>query len=219
MAAPTIRSARLFDGGAVMVAGDVRRCTVERLGGASIEVPGALCDEAVELSIDRRDGTLFVSTSDGVYRVDATAAARVSGAGDLVAWDATLGLLYTATKGETELSALRTTGDVAWSVEAGGPIADLAARGRRGQVLALIERADGLGAIERRDGESGRLLGRSMLPDDGGDVVVSDNGRTVGIVRPGEVHFFSLDTEGDEQPVVDETPPECIDPTNNVSRD
>ena len=214
-----VRSARLYDGGAVMVAGDLKRCTVHHLGVADVDVPVEVCGDGVALRVDRREGTLYASTSGGVYRIDATGAYRMRAAGDLVAWDASLGLLYTADAGGSELMALRSSGEEVWAVTSGGAITDLAARGQRGQVLVQVERSDGLGGLERRDGETGRLLGRSTLPDADGDLVVSDNGRTLAFVRPTEVNFFSLDTEGDAEPVIDETPPVCIDPTNRVTRD
>ena len=59
--------------------------------------------------------------------------------------------------------------------------------------------------------EDGRLLGRTTIPTADGTLESSENGHTIAVVREDEVNFFALD-DG-EEPVIDETPPECIVPT------
>ena len=102
-----------------------------------------------------------------------------------------------------------------WRVEVRGTIGAIATRGSMGQVLVLAEDADGYGLVERRDGYNGELLGTSRLPDADGDLVVADNGSTVGTVRDLEVHFYALDVELPVH-VVDPTPPDCIVPMDRA---
>ncbi|MEQ1507454.1 MAG: hypothetical protein ABMB14_34815 [Myxococcota bacterium] len=216
-----VRTAGLYDLGQVVVHGGGDACWLRRDGGEPIAIPAEACDDGVRYTVDRKNGTLFASTHGGaVLRLDLSGPVALDDQGDLVAYDTSLGLLFTANTGGTELRALDVNGTERWSVTTRGPITDLAARGSRNEVLAMITRRDGLGGMERRDGATGELLGSSVLPTDDGTIVVSDNGQTVAVVLDDEVNFFDLTTDGDEPPVVDDTPPECITPSiesNNVN--
>lgn len=205
-----VRGASLIEDGTVAVAGTAADCRVHRGLEDSQDAPAALCDDAARYAFDRTDGTVFAGTPEGVFRVTLEGWDALDAYGDLISWDAGLGLLYAATTGDSKLIALRPNGVTEWSVQVTGPITSIAARGHHGEVLVLTEDRDGFGVVERREGETGERLGRSRLPDADGDLVVSDNGHTIATVRDGEVNFFGLDAGG-EGPAVDPTPPVCLD--------
>lgn len=207
-----VRTAALYDDGKVVLTADEAGCWIQHGDDAPVAVNDDACAEGARYSVDHHDGTLFATTSGGVIAMERTALASMASAGDLLAWDASLHLLYTAFSGGDALRALDRKGREVWEVTSRGPIVSLAARGDRGEVLVSIEGEDGLGALERRDGENGRLLGSSSLPTDDGEIIASGNGMVVAISRFDEVHFFALDMGADGEPVVDPTPPECIDP-------
>ncbi|HHO53205.1 MAG TPA: hypothetical protein ENK18_20605 [Deltaproteobacteria bacterium] len=206
----SVRGASLLEGGTVMVAGTVTDCRVHRGLELSQEVPAALCEEGSHYAFDRDDGTVFAGTPEGVFRVTLEGWESLDVYGDLIAWDHSLGLLYAATSGDPKVLAIRPNGVTEWSAQASGPITSIAARGEHGEVMVLAEDRDGFGVIERREGETGELLGRSRVPDADGDLVVSENGHTVAVVRNDEVNFFGLDAGG-AGPTVDDTPPVCLD--------
>lgn len=212
-ALPEVRAARLYKGGKVVVLGHEGACTVQR-DGAAIAVPNELCEDRVRFSVDRDSGVVVATSAKGAWRVEATGASAMTGVGDLTAWDASLGLLFTATKGDATLSAIDPDGGaVAWTVETGGPISDVVTRGKRDEVLVRIGGST-LPVLERREGRTGELLGSSTLPEDDGELVVSDDGTTIAVVLPQEVNFYDLLTDG-EMPREDRTPPSCITPTMN----
>lgn len=214
-----VRTARLKrEGGHVVLGGSPEDCWIQHDGDDRVGVPGEACDDLAHTTIDRATGTMFVASDGRLLALERDGARELPQPGNLVAWDATVGLLYTAEKGSTDLWALEPSGELAWEAVTRDPIADIGARGERGEVMVLTKRSDGLGGMERRTGETGRLLGHSVLPTADGQITSSLNGVRIAVIRGDEVHFFALETDG-EAPVVDETPPECIDPLDRASRD
>jgi hypothetical protein len=214
-----LRTANLtLDGGHVLLGGDTSDCWIRRDDGSIGAVPGEVCADDARHTVDRATGTMFVASGGLLFKLAKGEAKELSEPGDLVAWDSSLHLLYTADSGTENLRALDPDGVIVWEADTKGPIRDIAARGDRGEVLVLMRREDGLGGMERRDGETGRLLGRSTLPTDDGTLTTSLNGVRIAVIRSDEVHFFALETDG-EEPVVDTTPPTCIDPMDRAQRD
>jgi hypothetical protein len=203
-----IRTGRLADGGPVMLGGSLEDCWIQQ-GDVRGGAPGAACDDGAHHAVDRATGTLFVAADQQLWALTAGEPERSMGPADLIAWDAGVRRLYAASVGDTEIVALEPSGAVAWTEQTRDPIVDVAARGDLGEVLVLVERADGLGSLERRDGETGRVLGRSALPTADGTLVASLNGVRVALVRDGEVSFFALETDN-ALPVVDDTPADCV---------
>ncbi|MBX2798667.1 MAG: hypothetical protein KTR31_13380 [Myxococcales bacterium] len=185
------------------------------LGDRTATVPSAVCGDDVRFAFDAKSGMTFAATDDGIVRMDIEGNDVIGEYGDLIAFDESLGHLYVAQTGGDILYAVRPNGAEIWSAQVGGTISSVAARGTLGEAIVMATAEDGKGLMERRDGRTGELLGRSWLPDGDSEVVVSDNGRTVAHVRPDEVHFYTLE-EGtdDDDIVIDETPPDCIVPQN-----
>jgi hypothetical protein len=205
-----VRTAALSEAGEVVVSGTPESCSVQLGDDEPMLIDGAACADDVHYSVDRATGHLYAAGPEGVVEV-LSDRSRILGQGtDLADFDQSLHLLYTAVQGEPELRALDMDGEEVWKVTTGGAIQSLAARGMRGEVMVLVDRPSGLAAIERREGESGRLLDRTTVPSSDGQLDASDNGRTIAVIRSDEVNFFALD---DGEPVIDETPPNCIVPT------
>lgn len=216
---PNVRAAKLFDGGSVFLWGDSDACHVQRGDGAATLIPGAACLDGATVDVDRRDGTLFASTRDGLLEVGEDGARNITTGPDLAVWDPILRHFYVATTGQAILSAITRQGDEVWTTSTGGNITSIAVRGRLGEVAALSEGTDTMGIFERFDGETGKLLATSELPDADAEVVISPDGTTVATVRPEEVHFYALEIEvepGDEQVDPEVEPPTCIAPTRTV---
>ena len=210
IAAAGVRAARYATKGMMIVHGDADACFVQQ-GDQQTSIPGILCDEGLDVEVDRGGSALFTATRHGVYVVDLERGAEKVIEGDLVAWDTTLNQIYTATSGETTVIATQRDGTEVWTTDVGLPITSIATRGDKGQVLVLTESTDGFGNLVRLDGIDGSTLGNSELPDSVGEVEVSGNGQTVAIVRPTEVHYFSmvLESEGESE-VVERDPPSCL---------
>jgi hypothetical protein len=206
-----VRTAALSEVGEVVVSGDEQSCSVQFGEDEPMAIDESACADGVRYSVDRVTGTLYAAGAQGVVEVRSDRS-RILGQGtDLADYDQSLQLLYTAIQGDAELRALDMDGEEVWKVTTGGAIQSLAARGRRGEVMVLVDRPSGLAAIERREGESGRLIDRSVVPTADGQLDSSDNGRTIAVIRMDEVNFFAIDE--DTEPVIDETPPNCIVPT------
>jgi hypothetical protein len=204
-----VRAARYTNQGLLMIRGDSEACFVQS-DSTQTSVPGALCDTDVKVQVDRDAGVLYAATGKAVYTVDEEGADKIEQS-DLVAWDRRLEQRYTATNGESTLHATTRDGNEVWTTDLDLPIRSLSARGNKGQVLVLTDSSDGFGLLHRLDGETGRPLSSSELPDSAGEIEVSGNGHAVAIIRDEEVHFFSLviDREGESE-VVEENPPSCL---------
>jgi hypothetical protein len=198
-------AARLTDEGAVFIRGDVDNCSVQWEDGTAVVAPSAACEMGGKVSVDREGGSIIVATSDGIITLNRDSSEAITERGDLVAWDRVTRLIYTADIGATTLRALTRRGALVWEVETLGAIRSLTALGRRGEVLVLVQNAEQMGTAERHDGETGKLLGTSTLPDAEGELSSSDNGQGIAVEREDEVHFYSLELSDDE-PVVTDSP-------------
>ena len=219
VAGEQIRAAAFAYDGAMWLAGRPETgCALHLPDGTVVDgLDPVACRRDADVAVDR-SGAFFVSSAGVTQRVDHDGSAVLAAAGELVAWDDALGLLYTADAGGEELWALTREGKERWRVKVRHPVLQIAARGTRGQVLVRLERKDDT-LLERRDGRTGELLGRSQLGEEDGDIVVSENGRTLGFVQRDRVSFFRLATDAQDDEVVDETPADCIEAGSRVSRD
>ncbi|MEQ1564285.1 MAG: hypothetical protein ABMA64_01520 [Myxococcota bacterium] len=212
-----IHTGRIWAGGTVLLGGGADSCWIQYGTDAPIEVPSEACADDADFAVDRADGTMFVAGGGAVVAAGVDGVRELATGADRVAWDAAGRQLLVATAGDRSLSALDRDGAARWTVEVDGTINQVAARGSRGEIVLWVEREDGFGSIERRDGQ-GNLLARSEVPGADGELIVSENGVRLALVRDDEVNFFALETDGDE-PVRDTTPPVCIDPEIRVTRD
>ena len=214
-----VRAAALRTDGPMVVAGDQVACELH-LDDGTVALPAEACAADAHYAFDRSRGSVFVSVGGTVHHAAADRNEAIAeAAGDLVDYDAQNELIYVAATGGREVTAMRVNGATLWTTELSGPITSLAARGRLGEVLVMTEAADGFGALERLDGQTGGELGTFGVPSPVCALEVSDNGHTVACVRPEEVNFYELDAGFDGE-VIDQTPPEnCIDPIDQMTMD
>ncbi|NCG17602.1 MAG: hypothetical protein GWP91_01115 [Rhodobacterales bacterium] len=213
-----VRKASLTDYGQNVVREDADGCWFIRDLDVPVSAADGACSDDAQFAVNRETGTLYVASAHGLWSMGDTVSQLSKKADLLIAHDRFLDQLYVAEKGSDALQALSPLGDQKWAVTTGGPITALAARGTWGEVLVMVETLDGMGSLERRDGETGKLRGDSRVPESDGDIVVSDGGWTVGLIQPGFVHFYSF-ANGDQDAPVAEEAPKCIDPTSRVTRD
>lgn len=213
-----VHHAKLTDSGVVVLSGDEQTCVVQQ-GGVSTEVPGEACRSMTTIAVDRLDGSLLVGTPAGALRISDGVAVWQDEASDLVAFDSKHEGRYFAEQESGEIRAFDLTDELLWRVDTEGSVQSIAPRGDTGDLVALVKTADGFGAILRFDGETGKLLGSSVVPEGEGEIVVAENGHVVGIVREEEVHYYAFGIANEPEPV-DPTPPEsCMDGWNVTTRD
>lgn len=216
---PAVATARLTEAGVAAVWNDGTRCAAVS-GGEAYAAPDAACAN-LDVTVDRDAGVLYVATDEGVYALGRSEARQLLIEGskpDLVSWDPKLGQLYAAVTGSDIVIAVDPQGKKVWATQLAGAIQSVETRGRLGELLVLLKGDDGLGTLDRLDGETGDELGSSTVPDGEGEVVTSDDGTTVAIVREDEVHFFELEPDGPRADEEDEggDAPDCITPTRTV---
>ncbi|MCB9675870.1 MAG: hypothetical protein H6737_12180 [Alphaproteobacteria bacterium] len=208
--------ARLTEAGTLVLAGDANSCVLSDTAG-SIEVPVGACSEHARTDVDRAGSAMFAATADGVFELRPDGVRQLSDTADLVASDPVSGLVVIAERGDTVLTALDASGETVWAADTTGPIESIATRGDRGQLLVLVRDGE-FGRVERRDTRSGEVDGTSSVPSVEGELVVSGNGHTIGIVRLAEVHWYAMELDG-EAPVVDPEVESCMDAWERASRD
>jgi len=204
-------SAKLTEEGTIVMSGRPDDVCIFTTDAWTFDLPGELCAESVVTDIDRSRGAIFAATDLGdVFRIDALGAELIREDADLVAVDPGRDLVLFANRGGREITAVDSSEELLWSVGTEGWIESVAVRGGRDLLLLLRDVEGGFGTVERRSLESGELIGSTSVPSIDGTLVVSDNGRTVGIVGLSEVNWYNLELPGDE-PVIDETVETCMD--------
>ncbi len=209
-----VREARLTSVGTLVLAGDANDCVLTGESDVSVPLPGALCGDQVTTAVDRSAGVLYAGTEDGAWRIGFDGAERIADEGALVAVDGGSGTVVVAMPGGTELMAVSSVGQSLWTVSVPGGIASIALRGgglAGSAGLLVLHEEDGLGTITRVDVESGEVDDTYAVPSVDGQIVVSDNGQTVGIVHDAVVHWYELLLDG-EQAAIDEDVPNCMEP-------
>lgn len=197
--------ARLSDAGMVAVVADGSGCAFVGEDG-SVALPGGLCAPGISVAAERRVGGLIIGNGEGLFHVDLQGAIQISGPADQVV-AAPDGALVAAWRGEPVVRGLDADGEERWTVATDGAVRDVAVRGED-QILVLVEEGEA-GSLERRSLATGERFASYPLPSADGSLVVSENGRTVGIILPDAVHFHSLDLPG-EPPVVQRDLPRCL---------
>ncbi len=154
-------------------------------------VPGAALGAAI--AADPATGAVLIA--DGTV-VSATPGELVAiGEGDLVAWDATVGVAYVAMSGESRLSAVRLDGSVEWSVALEGEIVSLSHLGAQGAAIVSASVGDA-GRLIVVDGRTGAVRLSEPTPGTASAITTSPEGGTVALAvrRNGpETMLFHID--------------------------
>jgi len=174
-----------------MLAGDP--CRVDWNSGSdavSTEVPSDLCAGA-SFSVDRDDDRVFVANGD-VVKVTEDGYETIGDGADLAVWDMEAQVLYATLVGSSTLYGIEEDGTMRWTTEVDGAIVSLDAMGTLGQAAVMIEHENGTGALLTVDGYTGEITSDLATPSAAEAVESSDNGKTLALVLPREVHFFSV---------------------------
>lgn len=147
-----------------------------------------------DLAVDRMTGTAFVVDGNGLTAVTpAGATATAEGAFDMVAYDPASEAVYVAAFGGSEVRALEVNGTQRWAAELGGTIKSIDDMGSAGAVAIMMEADNGMGELLVLDGRTGEQLSAITTPSAADEVLVGNNGESMALVLPNEVHFFSID--------------------------
>ena len=183
---PGLTDARLTEGHDIVAVSDIG--TVTWNGADAVTTSGAS-----DFAIDRITGDAFVVDGFGVTAVTRDGGSvTTEGAFDMVAYDPATNAIYVAAFGGSEVRALEVNGNQRWAAELGGTITSLDDMGAAGAV-AVMTQVDGGGELIVLDGRSGEQLSDVATPSAADEVLVGNNGESMALVLPNEVHFFSID--------------------------
>jgi hypothetical protein len=196
--APGLVVARMSHAGAVaLVSGE--GCALiapDRAGVPSIAVDDGFCsaDTAMALELDT-DAVWLANASAGVVRIGDGRVSHLSVPGDVLAWDADLGLLFLSTIGDTTVHAVNPAGELAWSVDVGEPVAGLAAVAGAG---VMVSAGDGASSTLLRVDAAGMAQPAQTAQRVSGPLVSAADGHAIALIGTGRTDFFSLaDPDGE----------------------
>jgi hypothetical protein len=152
--------------------------------------PEVACDGNLHLALADGAHHLYVAGPSGVWSLLDGEPAPVGVAGDVLAWDATEGLLYVGERGGEQLVALDAEGE-AWTLELDGPLVDLDDGGERGGVVVAVEA--GFGADVIRLDATGAEVDRLLFDRPVLDLAVSPLGDRLAVGRSDDHAYYRLD--------------------------
>ena len=188
---PGVLEGGITDDGVAMLAGDP--CRVDWSSGTdavSTGVPADYCAGA-SFSVDRDDGRVFVANGE-VAKVTEEGYETIADGADLVVWDMEAQVLYATLVGSSTLHGIEADGALRWTTEVEGAIVSLDVMGMLGQAAVMVEKENGAGALLTVDGYTGEITSELATPSAAEAVESSDNGKTLALVLPREVHFFNV---------------------------
>jgi len=156
------------------------------------ELDDDYCDGTVELAGDPDSDNSFLGTPQGVIMIspDAGTVEEIDGApAEIIAWDATAGVLYTASIGGSTVTAVESDGTMRWSTPVDGEVLDISDFGAMGQAIVSLD-VNGSGELLFLDGWTGAVVDSKNLPTPAAEVTSSDDGRTIATSRGDRVDFF-----------------------------
>lgn len=190
-----IVAAQFTDDGIVTLSDNGGTTTVDWFGNngqpeGSVTLPAG--DYNTGLTVDKSTGVVYVPGTDGVVVAsqDDGATTLADGA-SLAAWDATANVLYVATEGMTEVRALEVDGSTRWTVDVGAPVVSIDDMGPQGAAAVMVG-DQSAGELVVLDGATGAVVASMSTPSAAQQVMVGNNGRSMAMVLPNEVHFFSV---------------------------
>lgn len=187
---PNLVDGAVYDDGIVVLLNDG---SVQWVSGDQVaSAPAAVDASAYGISVSP-SGTAFIGTSTGVVVVDQGGSPSTIGTeADIVVWDESAEVLYTALSGTTTLSGIEADGTVRWTTEMPGTITSLDAMGPLAQAAVMVEDASGTGELITVDGFTGEITSSLTTPSAAEALVTSGNGHTMALVLQNAVHFFTV---------------------------
>lgn len=195
---PGVVDGRVYGEGVVLLGDDGEEgCELEWNTGAdiaSLSVAG-MCAGA-GMAIDRETGQVWLGDGSKVVTAQPGGSSDIDQAADLLAWDATAQVLYSAKAGSEILHGLEADGTLRWASDVGGGIVGFDSMGPLGKAAVMVAVEGGQGAIVTVDGFTGVIEGTMTTPEPALAVETSDNGKAMALTLPREVHFFEIVTSG-----------------------
>ncbi len=188
---------RFLDDGTVAMVRDTRSGCVVEIDGQAATVDDAVCDPRTEITVDR-EGELYAATGSELLRMGKDGSENLYGDADLVVFDPATGLVYAAKTGDQHVSGLYRDGALAWRTRVPGYVHSLDRMGDRGNALVMVDDPKGGGALIVIQGDSGEIITDHSTPSGDGDVVMSDDGRTLAVVMPTDVYFYDVTADGEK---------------------
>ncbi len=189
-------NARGFSGGLAWIGRKAENCRILRdgLDLTTIEPCGYIRD----LAIIPSDGTLFLGYDDDqgaltVLRIDPDGTqTHLDVPMDLLSWDDTRKVLYTATADSSSVAAVTKDGGPVFSVKVEGEIADLVALEREG-LLAVLVLQGSEAFVHIVDQYSGELLTSLDAAPSSVSLVASGDSSTLAILQADRMAILTLD--------------------------
>lgn len=139
------------------------------------------------------DGVAAVSTGSDVVLVSEDGAITSVGvAGDLVAWDRALDVLYIAERNGSVVTGVHVDGNTLWTTPVEGRIKDLEAMGTHGAAAVMTELDSGIGQLYVIDGQSGEVNEAIRTPSAARALHASFSGEVLSLELDQAVHFFEV---------------------------
>ncbi len=170
-----------------------RGCLVTpSLGADPIEVPGAGCDGGDFWTVDPETGTIYIQTAEGILEIRPDKTTSITGAqGDMIAYDPTLQMLYTARGGRSVVQGWRSDGSLRWEAFLPGPVISLDVLGddSAALVIAEVDSASEIWVVDGYDGDTHFLNRLSVVVQ---EAAVNDDGTVVALYSFARLDFFDL---------------------------
>ena len=204
-----VQQASLAGGDVATLVDNGIKCQVDWVGADSRQVlESGTCGVPYSLDADPATGDAFVGSSHGVLRVSpGHSEVLTDKPSQLIAWDATSGVLYTATRGDSLLTAMAGDGSHLWSVDLGASILDLDDMGTLGSAAVTLQHDDGTGGLMLVSGLDGTISESLDTPSAVPAISGSPDGRSLALVDADQVHFYkvsdpfgSMSTDGTTAP-------------------
>ncbi len=176
----------LWDGGAVGVSSN-DGLVVDWAGDITLSNRIPAASAPTSTTVDPVTGATFLATDGDVLVVDPGSVTDI-GDGDLVAYDASSGVLYTASLGGLQLTGLEVDGNVRFTTGFDAGISLVATRGATGEGIVVTDAAE----LFFVDGATGTVLDSLTLPDTPTAVTSSPSGDTLALTYDGQVRFLHL---------------------------
>lgn len=181
--AVSVDQARFYNDGVVILSNCNLTWMATQEDQISVGVP---CGEG--FAVDPNTGAAYLGTPDGLVVASPNDIQTTGVPGTLIAYDSTLGMVYTATSGDNTVIGVREGAQV-WSTDLDQPISSLDGMGERGMVAVMIGDSDS-GAIVTLDGLTGSISTIFQTPSTANNIDVSGNGSVIAITLDDEVHFY-----------------------------
>lgn len=177
----------------VTIRNDGGSCLVEWLDSAGRDIAAtSAAGNCRSGLVTLADGTAFVNTTAGVSVVTQSGSEVVAEAADLLAWDPTLDLLFTAERGGETITARRDDGSEVWVSRVNGAIEDIEVLGARGLLAVSVEHVDLTGELVLLDAATGESAAEAQTVRAARGLEASGDGTMVAAIERGQVHYISI---------------------------